>query len=185
MSQRIKLETLKGKIEHMIQSMDGPPDYDEIENQRLLDELENTSKQIKSELRDCSEKLEERVSRDDTEWLQSKERYFLDEDIKAIFASCESQLAYLRTVFKEYQSRNKLKIPPEELKARTRNIDLLREQINLLRKEFKNQGEREQRNRKEDRDTSTFYKNRVRGQQKEFVELFSINKETGEQEMPG
>ena len=30
-----------------------------------------------------------------------------------------------------------------------------------------------------------FYKARARGQQKQFVELFSINKVTGEQEEPG
>ena len=115
MSQRIKLDTLKGKIEHMITAMDGPPDYDEIENNRLLSELENTSKAIKEQLRECSGKLEERVSRNDADWLQSKERILLDEEIKAIFASSESQLAYLRTIFKEYQNRNKLKIPPKEL----------------------------------------------------------------------
>ena len=57
MSQRIKLETLKGKIEHMITAMNGPPDHEEIENNRLLDELENTSKDIKEELRECRDKL--------------------------------------------------------------------------------------------------------------------------------
>jgi len=31
----------------------------------------------------------------------------------------------------------------------------------------------------------SYYKARARGQQKEFVELFSINKETGEQEAAG
>ena len=33
-----------------------------------------------------------------------------------------------------------------------------------------------------DGDSSMYYKARARGQQKEFVEIFSINKETGEQE---
>jgi hypothetical protein len=68
------------------------------------------------------------------------------------------------------------------LKARTRNIDLLREQINLLKAESKNQSEKENRSRKnkEDGNNTTYYKARVRGTQKEFVELFSINKETGE-----
>ena len=113
---------------------------------------------------------------------QSTERILLDEAIKAIFATCETQLAYLRTIFKEYQNRNKLKIPPEELKARTRNIDLLREQINLLKKESKNQSEKENRSRKnkEEGHNTTYYKAQVRGTQKQFVELFSINKETGE-----
>ena len=139
MSQRIKLETLKGKIEHMIQAMDGPPDHEEIENRRLLSELETTSKKIKDELQECKLKLIERIKKDDANWYASKERILLDEEIKAIFASCETQLAYLRTIFKEYQNKNKLKIPPEELRARTRNIDLLREQINLLKREDKNQ----------------------------------------------
>ena len=134
MSQRIKLETLKRKIEHMIQAMDGPPDYEEQENQRLLDELESTSKSIKDELKECKEKLIERLSVN----ANSNDRVVIDEDIRASFASCESQLAHLRMIFKEYQNRNKLKIPPEELKARTKNIDLLRKQINLLKDEFKN-----------------------------------------------
>ncbi len=53
MSQRIKLETLKDKIEHMIQAMDGPPDHEELENKRLLDELESTADKIKEELKEC------------------------------------------------------------------------------------------------------------------------------------
>lgn len=61
MSQRIKLETLKGKIEHMIMAMDGPPDYDELQNNRLLEELEKTSKSIKDEIVECKEKLVERI----------------------------------------------------------------------------------------------------------------------------
>lgn len=68
MSQRIKLETLKGKIEHMIQAMDGPPDHEELENKRLLTELETTAEQIKEELKSCKDKLIERVARDDNAW---------------------------------------------------------------------------------------------------------------------
>ena len=63
----------------------------------------------------------------------------LDEAIKAIFARCEDKLASLRKIFKEYQNRNKLKIPARELNARTDNIDLLRKQINLLKEEDKRQ----------------------------------------------
>ena len=94
MSQRIKLETLKGKIEHMIQAMDGPPDHEELENKRLLDELESTASSIKEELKSCKDKLIERVARDDAQWYGSKERILLDEEIKAQFATCENQLAY-------------------------------------------------------------------------------------------
>lgn len=102
MSQRIKLETLKGKIEHMITAMNGPPDYEQLENNRLLDELENTSKEIKVDLQECKNKLVERIQRDDEAWYSSNERILLDEEISNIFARCETQLAYLRTVFKEY-----------------------------------------------------------------------------------
>jgi len=117
--------------------MDGPPDHEELENKRLLTELETTASQIKTELKECKDKLIERVSRDDTAWYSSKERILLDEEIKAQFATCENQLQYNRSIFKEYQSRNKLKIPPDELKARTERIDILRKQINLLKMEFK------------------------------------------------
>ena len=126
MSQRIKLETLKAKIEDMIQSMDGPPDLEELENQRLLDEQEKTATAIIEELKECRDKLIQREERDDKQWYQSKERILLDEDIKNSFASCETKLAHQRTIFKEYQSRNKLKIPPDELKARTDVNDILR-----------------------------------------------------------
>ena len=51
----------------------------------------------------------------------------MDEDIKAIFASCELKLADLRSIFKEYQNKNKLKLPEVIIKARTQNIDLLRQ----------------------------------------------------------
>lgn len=74
--------------------MDGPPDHEEIENQRLLTELETNANQIKEELKSCKDKLIERVARDDKNWYASKERILLDEEIKAQFATCESQLAY-------------------------------------------------------------------------------------------
>ena len=127
----------------MITAMNGPPDHEEIENKRLLDELENTAQEIKDDLQECKKKLIERIQRDDEAWYSSTERILLDESMQAIFARCETQLAYLRTVFKEYQNRNKLKLPPEEIKARTRTIDLLRHQINLLKAEDKNQLQRE------------------------------------------
>ena len=45
--------------------MDGPPDHEEIENNRLLSELETTSKKIKDELSECKLKLIERIKKDD------------------------------------------------------------------------------------------------------------------------
>lgn len=41
----------------MIQAMDGPPDHEELENKRLLDELESTAAKIKEELAECQDKL--------------------------------------------------------------------------------------------------------------------------------
>ena len=164
MSQRIKLETLKDKIEVMIQAMDGPPDHEELENKRLLSTLEDTAVQIKDELKSCKDKLIERVARDDEHWYASKERILLDEEIKAQFANCENLLQFQRSVFKEYQNRNKLKIAPDELRARTERIDILRKQINLLKMEFKKQGDREQRQRKELNETSTVFRTRARNQ---------------------
>ena len=103
----------------------------------MLENLNKTTEEIKVELKDCQEKLVERIQRTDPEWQTSKDRILLDEAIKAIFASCEDKLASLRKIFKEYQNRNKLKIPARELNARTDNIDLLRKQINLLKAEDK------------------------------------------------
>ena len=53
MSQRIKLDTLKEKIEHMIQAMNGPPDHEENYNNQLLENLNRTTEEIKVELKDC------------------------------------------------------------------------------------------------------------------------------------
>jgi len=41
--------------------MDGPPDHEELENKRLLDELENTAAKIKEELAECQDKLIQRA----------------------------------------------------------------------------------------------------------------------------
>ena len=167
--------------------MDGPPDHEEIHNQNLLDELESTSKRIKDELGECKDKLIERMQKRDSSWKDSRERIIFEEDIKGKFDSCESQLAHLRQIFKEYQHRNKLKIPPEEIRARTRNIDLLRQQINLLKAEFRTQSEREHQQRQHvghlHPDSSNMVlKKRAQSQQKEFVQLFGINAETEEDE---
>ena len=56
----------------------------------------------------------------------------VDEEIKAKFASCEDELAYLRDLFKKYQEKNKRKISQKEIEARSKNIDLLRKNLNLL-----------------------------------------------------
>lgn len=49
-----------------------------------------------------------------------------------MFKTCEEELSYLREVFKRYQEKNKRKISQEEIEARSKNIDLLRRNLNLL-----------------------------------------------------
>lgn len=56
----------------------------------------------------------------------------MDEEIKTMFKTCEEELSYLREVFKRYQEKNKRKISQEEIEARSKNIDLLRRNLNLL-----------------------------------------------------
>ena len=56
----------------------------------------------------------------------------MDEEIKNMFKQCEDELSYLREVFKKYQEKNKRKISQKEIEARSKNIDLLRKNLNLL-----------------------------------------------------
>ena len=108
---------------------------------------------------------------------KGQDKVIIDEEIKEILAACESKLADLRTVFKEYQNRNKLKLPETVIKARTRNIDILRHQINLLKERFKVQNERSRmENALNPNSTqSMIKKKRKKGVEKEFIDLFSIN----------
>jgi hypothetical protein len=55
-----------------------------------------------------------------------------DEEIKEKFRQAEDELQYLREVFKRYQEKNKRKISQKEMEARSKNIDLLRKNLNLL-----------------------------------------------------
>ena len=61
MTNRIKIHTLKTKLETMILALDGPPDFDEAENTRLINEFEQTSKKIKSDLIQCKDQLTDRL----------------------------------------------------------------------------------------------------------------------------
>ena len=63
---------------------------------------------------------------------QSKERILLDEKIKGIFDKGEINLKELRNVFKVYQKKNKRIVEHSDLENRSRNIDLLRKNLNLL-----------------------------------------------------
>jgi hypothetical protein len=91
-----------------------------------------TSQSIKQGLHNCKEKLKERTVKISSFGYQSKERILMDEDIKKMFKQCEEELSYLREVFKRYQEKNKRKISQAEIEARSKNIDLLRRNLNLL-----------------------------------------------------
>ena len=90
MAQRIKIQTLKTKLEAMIVAFDGPPDADLNENTRLLDEFEETSNKVKKELHNAKGQLELRKDAiKDKVWYSSNERTEMDEEIKTTFNVCE------------------------------------------------------------------------------------------------
>ena len=84
--------------------------------------------------------------------FQSKERILLDEEIKGIFDKCEADLTELRSVFKLYQNKNKRKVEQDELEARSRNITLLRKNLNLLGEEFKIQANKSKKAYRQQKD---------------------------------
>jgi len=67
-----------------------------------------------------------------------------------VIAQCESELAYLRDVFKRYQEKNKWKVSQKELESRAKNVDLLRRNLNLLQDEFREQINRVKREQQQD-----------------------------------
>ncbi len=120
------------------------------ENKKNLDEFEYASQSIKNNLNKCKEQLKERTEIISLYGYQSKERIckthsllrlliVQDESIKQFFQQCEEELSYLRDVFKKYQEKNKRKVSQKELENRSKNIDLLRRNLNLLQDEFKEQ----------------------------------------------
>ena len=116
MAERIKIQTLKTKLENMIIALDGPPDAELNENTRLLDSFETISNKVKKELHNAKGQLELRKdSIKDKVWYSSNERTEMDEEIKATFSSCEAQLSNLRTVFKNYQKKNKEQLTKNEI----------------------------------------------------------------------
>ena len=100
--------------------------------------------------------------------FQSNQRVMLDEDIKYIFESSEHLLVYLRDVFKTYQKKNSRKMTKEEIDSRTKTIDLLRNNLNLLQAEFKQQSERNS----SQKDKTA--RNGKKGN-KEFLDVFAVN----------
>ena len=169
MSQRIKIATLQTKIEFMILSLGGKPDADKAENKFYEGEFENTAKTIKENLKACREKLAERSEKIALFGYQSKERILLDEEIKDMFGACEQGLSYLRDVFKRYQKKNGRKLPQFEIEARSKNIDLLRKNLNLLKDEFQAQLERTQKENLKGKGGGKEKNN------KDFVDIFAIN----------
>jgi hypothetical protein len=97
-----------------------------------MGEFELTTQSIKETLKTCKERLGERTEKIALFGYQSKERILMDEEIKSMFSQCEDELSYLREVFKKYQEKNKRKISQKEIEARSKNIDLLRKNLNLL-----------------------------------------------------
>ena len=149
MAQRIKIQTLKTKLESMIVALDGPPDKELNENTRLLDDFETISNKIKKDLQEAKGQLEMRKhSIKDKIWYSSNERTEMDEEIKTTFTNCEAQLSKLRTMFKEYKKKNKEQLTKSDILQRTTMIDKLRKNLNLLKDEFNSQ----QDNAKKDQD---------------------------------
>jgi hypothetical protein len=138
------------------------------DNKRNLDEFEYTSQSIKSGLNQCKSRLTERTEKIALFGYQSKERIVLDEELKGMFKQAEDELAYLRDVFKRYQEKNKRKIAQKEIEARSKNIDLLRRNLNLLQDEFK---EQVARMRKDMANGSG-----GRQQEGDFMNIFGINR---------
>jgi hypothetical protein len=82
----------------------------------------------------------------------------LDEEIKQMFDIGEQMLRSIRQVFKVYQNKNKRKVEQSELENRSKNIDLLRKNLNLLQEEFRLQAIRSKKEfhgRKHGTDTSS------------------------------
>ena len=169
MANKIKIEGLQAKIETMVLSLGGRPDEDKRENKYLLSQFEETQREIKSELKQAHEFLTQRAETIATFGYSSKERVVIDEDLKTKFASAEQLLVLLRDVFKKYQKKNQRRMTKFEISSRSKQIDLLRNNLNLLQSEFNNQIERNSGQ------TATKTKQKGKRKDKEFVDLFAIN----------
>ena len=95
----------------------------------------------------------------------------MDEEIKGMFKNCEDELAYLRDVFRKYQDKNKRKLSQQDIEARSKNIDLLRRNLNLLQDEFKDQVSRMRK------DIAP-----VQASSNDFLDIFAINRNEDEDE---
>ena len=98
--------------------------------------------------------------------------------MQPLFDQCNDNLTYLRKVFKRYQKKNERKLSDEEIRARSKTLDILRKQLNLLLEELELQ---DQRFKPNPRTAQT----KKKGGQREFIDLFGINSdphEMGEQD---
>ena len=59
-----------------------------------------------------------------------------NETMQPLFDQCNDNLTYLRKVFKRYQKKNERKLSDEEIRARSKTLDILRKQLNLLLEEL-------------------------------------------------
>ena len=84
-------------------------------------------------MKQCKDKLTDRIKiMEDAKNQKSKERILIDEEIKKMIASCEEDLKHLRNTFKEFKIKNEKKVEKEELESRSKAIDLIRKNLNLL-----------------------------------------------------
>ena len=132
MSSRIAIDTLQAKLEFIVMSLGGRPDEEKEEMKRNQEEFDNISTLLKECMSNTKSKLKERQEIIKDGGFQSKERVLLDEKVKNMFAEAEDCLKSLRAIFKEYQNKNKRKVEQDELVARSKKIELLRKNLNLL-----------------------------------------------------
>ena len=120
-------------------------------------------------MKECKEKLKKRSELIEEKGFNTNERILLDEEIKGIFDNGEALLRSIRQVFKEYQNLNKRKVEQIELENRSRNIDLLRKNLNLLQEEFKMQQNRSKHSMKLSKSKSNAFGHESNG---DFIDIF-------------
>lgn len=86
---------------------------------------------------EAKQKLEQRSEKIKEGLWNSNDRVVLDTNIDELLQSAEDALKALRQVFKVYQAKNKRIVEPFEIENRSKNIDLLRKNLNLLQQEKK------------------------------------------------
>lgn len=86
-------------------------------------------------------------------------------------------------MFKKYQEKNKRKISQKEIEARSKNIDLLRKNLNLLQDEFKEQVARMRKDLTQANNNSTSTPDSSAGGKSDFINIFgNINRGSSNQD---